>query len=113
MGLSFINRRQSPVSVCLVWYNTGCGANPWRKTGWWNLGIGQGQQVLSGNLRNRYYYFHAEAWDGAVWGDDRWRFLITNNRFDICMDGILEPSYLAPFRELDTGDYTGFTVNLV
>jgi uncharacterized membrane protein len=113
MGLSFVNRYSSGVSVCLLWYNRSCGEKPWRKSGWWNLGVGQGVQVLTGNLNSRYYYFYARAADGAYWGEHNRRILVTNNRFDICMTGILEPSYLVPLREIDTGQYTGFTVTLV
>jgi hypothetical protein len=76
------------------------------------LGVNGSAQVLNGNLNNRWYYFHARAADGAYWGGNVWR-LISNSKFNVCPDGILEPSYLAPFREIDTGNYTGFTVTLV
>src|SRR3982750_4126136 len=102
MGLAFFNKHPAPVSLCLLWYNRDCGsANPWRKSGWWNLGLNQGVEVLSGNLNNRYYYFYAEAWDGSTWGENNRQMLVTDKRFDICRGDILEPSYLVPLRELD------------
>lgn len=113
MGLHFVNWYPTAVSICILWYNRNCGPRPWRKSGWWNLAINGSVQVLSGTLNNRYYYFHAQAADGAQWGDNSPRVMISDNAFDVCVDGsILVPSYLAPFRIIDKGDNASCVVTL-
>ena len=111
MGLSFINGFRAPVSICLLWYNPACSP-PWRKTGWWNLAPGQSVQVLSGALNSRYYYFHAIASDSSYWGEPGRQILVTNSRFDTCLNGILEPSYNVAFKEIDTGPYSDYALTL-
>ncbi len=111
MSLHFVNRYPRPVSICILWYNTGCNP-PWRKTGWWNVSSGGGVTPLTGNLNNRFYYFYAESNDGAYWGDANRRIAVTNNAFNVCLDHIFQPNRIVPLREIDTGPYKDFTVNL-
>jgi uncharacterized membrane protein len=110
MSLHFINAHGTPLSLSVIWFNRACDPS-WRKTGWWNLANGQMATPIVGNLNARYYYVHAEAWDGSYWGESP-KVLITDNRFDVCLNDILEPSYLAGFAQIDTGPYTDFTVRL-
>lgn len=113
MGLAFINRHPSPVDLCLLWYNPVCADPPWRKTGWWYLPTGHSLQVLTGNLNSRYYYFHARAANGNYWGQPNRKMLVSARAFNICMGDILEPSFLVPLHEIDTGQYSHFTVTLI
>lgn len=112
MSLHFVNRHRAPVSICILWYNTSCNP-PWRKTGWWNVNPGGVATPLIGNLNNRYYYFYARASDGTYWGDPNRQIAVTTNAFNVCLDHIFEPNWIVPLKEIDTGPYTNFTVNLV
>lgn len=114
MSLTFVNKRNSPCSICLVWWNRDCANPPFRKTGWWNLAANGGAaRVLSGSLNARYYYFHGEAWDGATWGTMDRRIAVINSAFNVCFDTIFEPNRIVGLLEVDTGPYRDFTVNLV
>ena len=113
MSISFINKHGTPVSVCLVWYNPNCSDPPFRKTGWWNLPNGDSRTVLNGAYRNRYFYFYAEASDGAYWGDPRFRIAVTNNAFDRCAGDIFEPNRIVTLREINTGGAVNYTITLL
>ena len=53
----------------VMWYDTNtCGGDGgnWATKGWWNLSPGQ-ETHTDVWTANRYFYFYAEAEDGAVW----------------------------------------------
>lgn len=114
MSLTFTNKSNAAiVSVCLIWYNSGCTNPPFRKSGWWNIAKGESKTVLTGDLNARYYYFHAEGTDGEVWGDNSRRVAVVDTAFDVCFDTIFEPNRIVGMNEIDTGPYLNYTINLI
>jgi len=51
--------------------------------------------------------------DGAYWGDASRRIAVINNAFNVCLDHIFEPNRIVSIRQIDTGSYTDYTLNLV
>jgi hypothetical protein len=73
VSLTFNNEYSAPVSISILWYSPGCpDGGDWELAGWYNLDTGQGMTVFFGDLDdiNRYWYFNAEAIDGAYWAGD-------------------------------------------
>ena len=101
--------------MCIIWYTPGCpDGGDWSKAGWWGIAPFQRKVVFNGDLDeiNRYYYFHAEADDGAFWAGPI-QELVPDTAFDWCLDTANSESRRVGFRELDVGDYDDFTVTLV
>ncbi len=112
MSISFVNGYSSPVSICLVWYSPKCSNPPFEKAGWWNLQRGQSITILRGPYRNRYFYFYAEAADGAYWGGPNHQVLVTNNAFRYCANEGIVNGRLVPLYEYNTGGATDITLTL-
>ena len=111
MSLTFCNRHTAPLSLCILWWTPGCpDGGDWSKAGWWNLSPGGCATVLVGDLANRWYYVHAEAadrlWQGNV------HTTVPYTAFDWCENTSSTAAHDAGFATIDTGDYSGFTVNL-
>lgn len=111
MSLTFVNRRNAPVSIMVMWHETGCNP-PWRKGGWLTVAPGASGIALDGDLNNRYFYFYARASDGSYWGSQKYHTLVPDNNFEACVDQIFEPSRLVPLLEMDTQGSKRVTVNL-
>ena len=87
-----------------------CGA-PWNVLGW--IGLDPGETETRANpTENQWYYYYAEAVDGAFWAGP---FVanVSNNKFDKCSClGVLvshgpQPFYDVGMRELDTVRFSG------
>ncbi len=112
--LKFCNNYPVDVSVCIMWYHPGCpDGGDWEKMGWWNLSPGECNVVYANDLDdvNRYWYFYAEAADGAYWAGPNVT-AVPYERFDWCVNTASTTSRDVGFRELDVGDNDGVTVNL-
>jgi hypothetical protein len=123
MQLCFQNNYGTPVSIAVMWYDTGaCGGDggDWATRGWWNLNPGDSVHTNVWTA-NRYFCFYAEAQDGAVWAGP-YVAEVMNNAFDGCInighsvsDGP-NPYYDVGFRLEDAGwwfwSYVTYTVNL-
>lgn len=91
-----------------------CG-EPWDILGW--IGLDPGELEARANpTKNRWFYYYAEASDGAFWAGP-YVAEVSNNRFEKCTClGVAvshgpPPYYDVGFRELDTVAFSG--VNLV
>ena len=115
--MTFCNSHGSGVWVAIsFWDDEVCEGEKggWRNRGWWRVEPGACVQVHSGIVSNvgRYWYFYAEADDGAVWTGDYPTYVMDPEAFDIC-DGIGSTAYWTRgFREIDTGDVHNFTATL-
>jgi len=113
--LRFCNNYPSDMWVCIVWYHPNCpdGGN-WEKEGWWHLGQGKCSVVYGGNLDdiNRYWYFYAEAANGAYWGGSP-HVLVPPRRFDWCLNTSSTDAFSVGLRLIDVGGYDDYTVNLL
>ncbi len=81
--------------------------------GWWSIDPGSCANVFANDLEdlNRFWYFYAEADDGAIWSGP-YGVYVTDERFDSCFGIGSTVSRIAGFRELDIGDNDDFTLNL-
>jgi hypothetical protein len=118
MQVRFQNNYSSPLSVAVMWWDPdGCGSDGnWGTRGWWNLDPGQsvGTNVWTAN---RYFYFYAEAWDGAVWSGPYGPVYASDAAFDSCIEiGSTADNLLLGMAEVDAGwwswSYVTYTVNL-
>jgi hypothetical protein len=91
-----------------------CG-EPWDVLGWINLDPGE-TEVRNNATRNQWFYYYAEAEDGAFWAGP-YVANVSNNKFEKCTClGVIvsdgpQPYYDVGMRELDTVAFGG--VNFV
>ena len=91
-----------------------CGA-PWDVLGWINLDPGE-TETRANSTNNQWYYYYAEAEDGAFWAGP-YVANVSNNKFQKCSClGVIvshgpQPYYDVGMRELDTVKFGG--VNFV
>lgn len=86
----------------------------WVSEGWWNIAAGACKTVVSGALRNRYYYYRATA-PGRRFDGERYFFCVQPEVFTIRGDKDCEARGYAraEFRSIDTGPSARrFTVTL-
>jgi len=119
MGASTVQFHNSYTTVIYVAYlrlDFGCGdecGEPWDVLGWVRLSPGD-TQYRANPTSNKYYYYYAEADDGAYWAGP-YVAEVSNDRFEKCTClGVIEqngnpvnPYYDVGFRELDTDQYSG------
>lgn len=110
--LQFCNRRNSTVWVAIIYRRPNCpDGGDWAKKGWWRVDPGQCKTAVGGSLSNRYYYYFAEAADGVYWAGPV-RTQAPRRVFDWCLDTGSSDSRELGFRQIDTGSYSNYTVNL-
>ncbi|HXW70645.1 MAG TPA: DUF1036 domain-containing protein [Methylocella sp.] len=115
MSLTFSNQYPATVSISILWYSPGCSdGGDWELAGWYNLGTGQSMTVFFGDLAdiNRYWYFNAEAVDGAYWAGSV-RHEVPDTAFDWCWNTGSTNERPVGFREIDVGDADDYTLTLV
>lgn len=113
--LQFCNNYPSDVWVCILWYHPNCpDGGDWEKEGWWHMSQGQCVVVFGDDLEdiNRYWYFFAEAADGAFWAGAP-QITVTDRVFDWCVNTSSSDSFTVGLREIDVGDNDDYTVNLI
>jgi len=92
MGLWFQNADTDPVYIALLWFNPGCGAEPWQKSGWYEVEPGSSIEVVGADLRSipdsNFAWFAQADWaDGPCWSGDpahNWYAIPHNAAFDQC-----------------------------
>jgi uncharacterized membrane protein len=117
MSLSFMNSYPSPLFICVVHYDPGCGPwNRWLKTGWWRILPFQSLTLWNGPLQtpnlSRFWYYYAQADDGAYWAGADPYALITGDRFDQCWDDESGDTWRQGLRALDVNGFDDLTVSL-
>ena len=119
MQLCFKNNYSSLVSILVMWYDTNtCGGDGgnWATKGWWNLSPGQ-ETHTDVWTANRYFYFYAEAEDGAVWNGPYGPVDGTYQAFQGCVGiGSTDDNVSVGVQQVDAGwwfwSYVTYTVNL-
>ena len=92
MGLWFQNGYTDPVYIAILWYDPGCGAEPWRKSGWYEIASGSSIEIVGANLQSipdpNFAWFAQADWaDGPCWTGDpahNWYAIPHNAAFDQC-----------------------------
>jgi hypothetical protein len=116
--ISFRNSYGKKLWVAYMRLDWDCGADcgePWEARGWVALDPGE-TEYRSNPTSNRWFYYYAEAEDGAFWAGP-YVAGVSNSVFAKCTcigvirsDGT-SPYYDVGFRELDSKTYSG--VNFV
>ena len=116
MALLFVNNFPAAVWIALVYGDTGCGGQPFRKRGWYQVNPGQEFNAWNTNLRtvNRYALFYAEEYyalfyaeeykdsGGATWsGNGNHWYRVPDTRFDQCFDDNTNCNQQPNFIQLD------------
>lgn len=99
--LTQCNKTQIPLFIALGINEAGT----WRSRGWWYLDPGTCADIVSGNLKQRYYYIYAQsAGSIKVWGNDA-KFCVEYGRnFDINDNTCrADDSRIKKFFKVDTG----------
>lgn len=113
-GLEICNSTQDPLSVAYMYLKN----DEWTTGGWRNIDSGQCREILSGNLKNRYYYYYATRDDGSIWAgnkDDPSGCINQTKKFSMLADGPCDSNSgneRVRFRKIDTGSQLDFRVNL-
>jgi len=119
-SVQFHNAYTTKLYVAYMRLDQNCGnecGEPWDVLGWVALAPGDSQSRAN-PTNNRYYYYYAEALDGAFWAGP-YVAEVTQSRFEkcTCLGVIVQngdpvnPYHDVGFRELDTNQYSG--VNFV
>jgi uncharacterized membrane protein len=113
MAWYFMNAYPKTAWVTIMWYEP-CENGNFRKKGWWKLYPGQFKTVFGDDLEdvNRYFYFHAQASDGAVWSGPFTRS-VSSHVFDTCEGTSATGWFTVGYREKDIGDLDDLTTILV
>jgi uncharacterized membrane protein len=103
--------------VAIMFYSPEtCGGDggDFETMGWWSVAPGSCANVYANDLEdlNRYWYYYAEADDGAVWAGP-WRAYVTDEAFNGCYGKGISTWYRVGMRELDIGDNDDFTLTFV
>jgi uncharacterized membrane protein len=114
----FTNNYTSKIYVAYMRLDRACGddcGDPWNVLGWVNLAPGE-TQTRPNPTGNRWFYYYAEADDGAFWAGD---FIaeVSRERFEKCTCiGVIvshgtPPYYEVGMRELDLDAFGGVNFN--
>ncbi len=91
------------------------GAEDWTSEGWWNIAPGDCATPVTGDLKNRFYYYRAEI-DGGDFPGQGYSFCTDPGEYTIIGDTDCEARgyETEDFREIDTGETaTEFIFTLV
>jgi uncharacterized membrane protein len=114
--VSFHNSYSTTLFVAYMRLDNNCGndcGEPWDVLGWVKLAPGA-TGYRANPTNNRYYYYYAEALNGAMWAGP-YVAEVSNSAFEKCTClGVTQengaasnPYYDVGFRELDTDTYSG------
>jgi uncharacterized membrane protein len=107
--LRLCNRSSETLSMALAYHD----GDDWVSRGWFVAQPGECPTVVSGSLRNRYYYVRAEGSSGRRWEGDH-VFCAKDARFTHVGDRgcVTDGSDARGFFSIDTGSAASWTQNL-
>lgn len=123
MGLRLCNSYPGRIATAIMFYSPEtCGGDGWdfEMMGWWNLAPGSCALVYANDLEdlNRYWYYFAEADDGAVWAGP-WGANVPRSAFggdQACFgtqrDAGNEMLHIG-YRQLDIGSNDDYTLTFI
>jgi len=101
MSVVVCNSYRARLCVAVMRYDPGSCSRGDRYSveGWWCMNPGECRTVFGGSANyNRYWYFYAEAVDGATWSGP-FRSYVSNNAFKICHSDSCTPCRIVGFFE--------------
>lgn len=112
--LRFCNKTYETIWVAVNHHHN----NDWTTEGWWRIEPNNCATPITENLRNRYYYYHANRNDDLTWGggEGSIRRCVTRERFTIrstenC-SSVGNNARPVTFGRIDTGTSGSRTINL-
>jgi uncharacterized membrane protein len=115
MSLYFHNGYPAKIWTMITWYHPNCeDGGDWEKEGWWAIEPNGQATVSVADLDdvNRYWYYFAQAADGAYWAGP-YDIVVPNIAFDWCIDTANSDSFTVGMRELDIGGNDTYTLTFV
>ena len=122
MGLTLCNNYSTEITTAIMFYSPDtCGGEgeDFQMIGWWNLAPGSCALVYANDLDdlNRYWYYFAQAADGASWTGPFFAS-VPDAAFNQCYGigvsiGDGDESTEIAFRQLDIGDNDDYTLTFV
>jgi len=115
MSLQLNNEYPSTIWTMIEWYHPGCeDCGDWEKAGWWEIEPGASATVYGDDLEdvNRYWYYYAQAADGAYWAGV-YDEVVPYIAFDWCSDVANTDSFSVGMRELDINGNDDYTLTFV
>jgi uncharacterized membrane protein len=113
--LTFCNSYPAAIATAIsFWEPDECGGpegNGWHNIGWYWVDPGTCRVVYRNDVDDagRYWYFYAEATDGAKWAGE-FPTYVKNDAFDMC-DSPADSSMISVgFREVDVGEADNYTL---
>ena len=106
--VSFTNFYPKRIFVAYMRRDFSCATDsgqPWEVRGWINLAPGQ-TQWRDNPTGNRWYYYYAEAVDGAFWSGPH-VVLVTQSAFQNCTGTGKTGWHSVGMRELDLSNWSG------
>jgi hypothetical protein len=113
MSWLFVNAYPKTVWVAIMWREP-CENGLFRKAGWYKIYSGWFKTVFPDDLEdvNQYFYFYAQASDGAVWSGPYVRSVF-KTAFNTCEGTTKTGAFKVGFREQDIGDNDDFIQILI
>jgi uncharacterized membrane protein len=111
------NAYPQPLYAVYMFYSPdGCGGEggDWQAIGWFYIQPGVTATLYAndlGDVKNRYWYYYAEAIDGARWSGDVDTY-VNDGPFYICEGIATTQDWTVKSRELDVSDADDFTLTL-
>jgi uncharacterized membrane protein len=112
--LTFCNQTWKQILVNFVEETAACSIG-WGGYGWYYVNPGSCTAVSIGPLPERYYYYRADSTDGAWhWTSNNWYWWMPNAAHSAWCVNYAQSSGGRYYnhRQLDTGSYSSYTVNL-
>jgi uncharacterized membrane protein len=114
----FCNSHRARIWTAISFYSPEtCGGEggDWQNIGWYPVDPGSCVVVYENDLGdlNPYWYYYAEADDGAKWSGDFPTFIKDPDAFNICNGFGTTALRRVGFRELDVGDNDEYTLTFV
>src|SRR5579871_5135721 len=91
MPLEFQNQYSQTAYVALLWYESSCAGQPWKKYGWYTVDPGKTTRVVKADLTqvaDANWAWYAYAADGREWSGTgaNWYWISNPAKFAQCYD---------------------------
>jgi uncharacterized membrane protein len=111
---AFCNKTGSTVWVMFEWRFPNCSdGGDWKKKGWWQIAPQQTAVVYGADVAALHScsYFYAESADGREWAGPIPEY-VPQRAFDWCVNTSSTDARRVGMREVCTGNFNNYTVNL-
>jgi uncharacterized membrane protein len=113
--LTFCNSYSTAIATAISFFDDeecgGAEGNGWKNIGWYWVEPGTCRVVYRNDVNDagRYWYYYAEATDGAKWHGE-FPTYVKHEAFDHCDSPADTSMYPVGFCEVDVGDWENYTL---